>query len=370
LKTRNQGNPSARPLFSILTPSRNRASYLPRLAYYLKAQNYLNFEWLCGDDGSQDGTFQVASDLFNHFRLRGRVLRSELHIGKSAIDNLLIQSATGLYLIWCDSDDFLHPEALRIMARSLEFKKTGDTMPILFARTDRIESFEAESQKIEIEEAQVINSFDSVEDLQSQINLRDDLMAFPRELFRRIRFPEVDFYIPEGVVFRRFNNSPAIFIDKKLKFGDYLAAGITKGAGEIRYPRGIWFSLATEMCLNRKFSRLPSYAEFRRGVLLCRIGRHADISEMKTREIMTSRHSLWFAVKIIELFGLLVFYRDRLAKRIVKSHVDFDNNITKSYLLYQEHDISKGTGSIERGPLPIANRTLICPVEWSKTALG
>lgn len=48
-------------LLTILTPTYNRASLLPRLYKSLCAQTCRDFEWIVVDDGSTDGT----ADLFS-----------------------------------------------------------------------------------------------------------------------------------------------------------------------------------------------------------------------------------------------------------------------------------------------------------------
>ena len=44
------------PLFTVYTPTFNRAHTLHRVFDSLQAQTYRDFEWLVIDDGSTDGT--------------------------------------------------------------------------------------------------------------------------------------------------------------------------------------------------------------------------------------------------------------------------------------------------------------------------
>lgn len=48
------------PIFSILTPSWNRAAYLERVWRGLNSQTFRNFEWIVADDGSTDETEEVV----------------------------------------------------------------------------------------------------------------------------------------------------------------------------------------------------------------------------------------------------------------------------------------------------------------------
>ena len=47
-------------LFTIFTPSYNRASLIERLYCTIKAQSFKDFEWLIVDDGSTDNTHDVV----------------------------------------------------------------------------------------------------------------------------------------------------------------------------------------------------------------------------------------------------------------------------------------------------------------------
>ena len=49
-------------VFTVFTPTFNRASTLYRVYDSLKAQTYRNFEWLIVDDGSTDHTHQLILD--------------------------------------------------------------------------------------------------------------------------------------------------------------------------------------------------------------------------------------------------------------------------------------------------------------------
>ena len=50
------------PLFTIFTPTYNRAYILPKLYESLCAQNVKNFEWLIVDDGSKDETEALVNE--------------------------------------------------------------------------------------------------------------------------------------------------------------------------------------------------------------------------------------------------------------------------------------------------------------------
>ena len=47
-------------IFTVFTPTFNRAYTLPRVYESLKSQTFKNFEWLIVDDGSSDGTADLV----------------------------------------------------------------------------------------------------------------------------------------------------------------------------------------------------------------------------------------------------------------------------------------------------------------------
>ena len=110
----------SRPYISILTPSFNRVEFLPTLLQSLNEQTFKNFEWVIGNDGSTDGTEEYLLDQFAKQDFSITYISSDLRIGKSSIDNLLLDHAKGEYFIWCDSDDFLVKNSLEKIIKIIQ----------------------------------------------------------------------------------------------------------------------------------------------------------------------------------------------------------------------------------------------------------
>jgi glycosyltransferase involved in cell wall biosynthesis len=102
-------------LFTIFTPTYNRAYKLPRLYLSLQEQTVKNFEWLIIDDGSTDHTMEVVSEWQkskdNGFQIR--YIRKE-NAGKPRAINDASQIANGKYIQIMDSDDYLTPDAMQM----------------------------------------------------------------------------------------------------------------------------------------------------------------------------------------------------------------------------------------------------------------
>jgi glycosyltransferase involved in cell wall biosynthesis len=111
-------------LFTVFTPTYNRANTLARVYESLRSQTFRDFEWLIVDDGSTDDTkilverWQAASD--NDFPIR-YIWQENQH--KKVAHNRAISEARGDLLVVFDSDDRCVPEALD------RFRKHWESIP-------------------------------------------------------------------------------------------------------------------------------------------------------------------------------------------------------------------------------------------------
>ena len=102
------------PLISIAVPIYNTAHYLPAALDSLLAQDYPHWEALLWDDGSADGSAQLAAAYAaqdSRFRLLGD---GRNHGNPAALAQTLAQ-ARGAFVGVLDSDDLLEPMALAAM---------------------------------------------------------------------------------------------------------------------------------------------------------------------------------------------------------------------------------------------------------------
>lgn len=97
------------PLLSLVVPVYNVAPYLPRCLESLAALNPPADEIIVVDDGSTDECPRILSD-FGPRLPQMRVIRQE-NGGLSAARNTALEVATGKYLAFVDSDDFVSPDA-------------------------------------------------------------------------------------------------------------------------------------------------------------------------------------------------------------------------------------------------------------------
>jgi cellulose synthase/poly-beta-1,6-N-acetylglucosamine synthase-like glycosyltransferase len=106
------------PLVSVLVPVRDEAEYLGESLRSLAAQTLEDFEVLVVDDGSVDGTADVAAGLAaadDRFRL----IRQP-PLGVVAAAERARAEARGRYVACMDGDDVARPERLRLQLERLE----------------------------------------------------------------------------------------------------------------------------------------------------------------------------------------------------------------------------------------------------------
>lgn len=107
-------SPHRRPLFTVVTPTFNRAHTLGRVYESLQHQTWRDFEWILVDDGSTDSTraivleWQREADFPIHY-----VWQKNQH--KKTAFNRGVRKAAGELIVAIDSDDSLSADALEAM---------------------------------------------------------------------------------------------------------------------------------------------------------------------------------------------------------------------------------------------------------------
>lgn len=106
------------PAVSIIVPVYNAEEYLKRCVDSILGQEYKDFELLLVDDGSTDSSGEIC-DTYAAEDKRVYVIH-KANSGVSDTRNMAISHARGTYLQFVDSDDWLTPDATKLMVRSAE----------------------------------------------------------------------------------------------------------------------------------------------------------------------------------------------------------------------------------------------------------
>ena len=99
------------PIFTVFTPTYNRAHTIRRVYDSLCAQTLRDFEWLVVDDGSTDNTSEIIAKWSEASEFPIRYLKQE-NGGKHLAHNRALVEAKGYLFAIFDSDDALVPNAL------------------------------------------------------------------------------------------------------------------------------------------------------------------------------------------------------------------------------------------------------------------
>lgn len=118
------------PLVSIIIPCRNGAAWLGAAIESCLGQSWKHLEIIVVDDGSTDGSRDVAA----RYRDRGVVARDSPRRGASAARNAGLAQARGEFIQFLDADDVLDADKIRIQIERLADAPAGAVASGAWAR--------------------------------------------------------------------------------------------------------------------------------------------------------------------------------------------------------------------------------------------
>lgn len=222
------------PFITILTPTYNRASLLPRLFDSLLRQTSKDFEWIVVDDGSTDDTREVVANLKEKcggaFPM-GYVYKA--NGGKHMAINIGAERARGELLFIADSDDLLTDDALETVENSwhdISDDKSFAGIAGLDIAMDTREVIGSGLPQGHID----CNAID----IRYRHHVTGDMKeVFRTEVLREFPFPEFagERFCPEQLVwFRMARRYRLRYINKPIYIADYQPDGITAGITRAR----------------------------------------------------------------------------------------------------------------------------------------
>ena len=105
-------------LFSIIIPVYNVEEYLSACLDSVLNQSFLDWEALCVDDGSTDGSIAILEG-YAARDSRIKVI-SQLNAGTASARNAGLRASQGQYVFFLDSDDWIQPDSLQLLADQLD----------------------------------------------------------------------------------------------------------------------------------------------------------------------------------------------------------------------------------------------------------
>lgn len=217
------------PFITILTPTYNRASLLPRLFDSLLRQTNKDFEWIVMDDGSTDDTREVAANLKEKcggaFPM-GYVYKA--NGGKHMAINIGAERARGELLFIADSDDLLTDDALETVANSWHDISDDKSFAGIAGLDIAMDTREVIGSGLPQEHIDC-----NAIDIRYRHHVTGDMKeVFRTEVLREFPFPEFagERFCPEQLVwFRMARRYRLRYINKPIYIADYQPDGITAG---------------------------------------------------------------------------------------------------------------------------------------------
>ena len=182
-------------IISIIVPVYNIEEYLPRCIESILAQSYTNFELILVNDGSTDRSGEIC-ELYQKKDGRIRVIHKE-NGGSSSARNVGINVASGAYLGFVDSDDYIEQTMYEKMMQTIEER----SCKIVQVSRDEIDENGNQMPNV-CEVPKEIVEYDSEEFLKELLLHRGDC-SFCTKLIKRELFDENKF--PIGVLNEDFH---------------------------------------------------------------------------------------------------------------------------------------------------------------------
>ncbi|MBO7068149.1 MAG: glycosyltransferase family 2 protein [Bacteroidaceae bacterium] len=121
-------------MISVIVPIYNVEKYLRRALDSILSQTYKDWEAILVDDGSTDGSSLIAEEYARNDN-RFKVIH-KTNGGQSDARNAGMQHINGEYLLFLDSDDFLHPQLMELCIEAIQ-RDNSDIVAFTYDRRYR-----------------------------------------------------------------------------------------------------------------------------------------------------------------------------------------------------------------------------------------
>lgn len=170
---------------SVIIPVYNVEKFLPSCLDSLIAQTCGEWEAICVDDGSPDRCGEIL-DRYSAADCRFKVVHQK-GSGVSSARNAAMELATGQWVLFLDSDDFLHPQTMEICLHFAE-RDASDLVAFTYSRRYRTSRIVAHALHVPVSDTVRYRKYspDRIESLRT-----DDIFKYateyskPRDIDRR-----------------------------------------------------------------------------------------------------------------------------------------------------------------------------------------
>lgn len=183
------------PLISIIIPVYNVGSYLKECLESVINQTYKNLEIIIINDGSQDNSKEIC---YNYAKKDSRIkVINKKNEGVSAARNTGMELATGEYISFIDSDDYIDNDMIEFLLNNLLVHK-ADISSCSYYKVFSEKLVKGIGSDVEL----VLDNIDTVKETISKNNLFPSvwLKLFKKECIKDLRF-DTSFKISEDYLF-------------------------------------------------------------------------------------------------------------------------------------------------------------------------
>lgn len=236
------------PVISVIIPVHNVAKILERCVESVRTQIYPNLEIILVDDGSTDmsGTF---CDVFAKKDHRVKVIHQS-NQGLSAARNAGLKIATGKWVTFVDSDDWLAPDTIDILHRLCYDNKLKMSICSFREVTDAdLASSEFSDPSAKSSSSKILSTMDCLEAMLCERGFSMSAWGklYARELFDLVKYPEHRLYEDVGTTYQLVVQCDQIAITDYPGYNYYQRSdSITKQSFSLRKMDLI--DLTDEMC--------------------------------------------------------------------------------------------------------------------------
>lgn len=198
-------------LISVIVPIYKVEKYLSKCVESIIAQTYINLEIILVDDGSPDECGKIC-DVFASKDSRIKVVHKE-NGGLSDARNAGIKSAHGEYLLFVDSDDYIAPNMVELLYKSVVENKSDMALCSLLP-VDEFGNIIKDNYSISPIKTEILNSEEALCCLYNGHNSWYYVVAcnklYKKTLFDSIEFPKGKLHEDEYIVHKIFDKCKTI----------------------------------------------------------------------------------------------------------------------------------------------------------------
>lgn len=291
---------------------------MPVVYESLAKQTYDSLEWVVVDDGSIDDTQTVMGEIIENSTIPITYGRFNMRAGKCRADNMLLNLATGHFVLWCDSDDSLVPNALE------QLYKTW-----IRISPDRQNEFIGVTAMCADEDGTIQSTGDhpftpfktSWGDLDRIHGRSGDMcILIKRAAIGEERFPLHDLVMSESGFWHKFMPMQVICTPDILKIMCRVTENRISGSSKMEYCRGKAYSIIYADSGN--FYRRTLRDQFRIARNFHRYCVHGDLSLTERNRLFAGQKTFVFYLSVIA--GSLLALKDQILRRVIKTHLVFE----------------------------------------------